>query len=254
MRGREIKDLTFDKGAFGYKIDDVTHCLQDISEYVVFLEEKVAKNEEKISDLKEKLDKYEKNEDSVKEIIVSAQQFKQNVLSDAKQKADKILKEIEERKLAFDADIREKTSKLMNEAREKADVMMREARHGFESEAHRLKIMKKEVSDFKSRLLDLYKAHLDIITKIPEFDNDTVDKNQKFEKEDLREKSDETYSGDGDGDISEKVANFEANPEKPASSNARPMFKMTMTDGSSIQLNDHIRSRFSELRFGENKN
>ena len=253
MRGREIKDLTFDKGAFGYKIDDVTHCLQDISEYVVFLEEKIAKNEAKMSDLKEKLDKYEKNEDSVREIIVSAQQFKQNVLSDAKQKADRILKEIEERKLAFDADISEKTSKLLSQAREKADGMMREARHGFENEAHRLKTMKKEVSDFKSRLLDLYKAHLDIITKIPEFDNDISDKNHKFEKEGLREKSGETYSGDDES--LEEVENFEAKPEKPAASNARPMFKMTMTDGSSSdQLNDHIRSRFGELRFGENKN
>ena len=142
---------------------------------------------------------------------------------------------------------------MINEAREKADGMMREARHEFESETHRLKTMKKEVSDFKARLLDLYKSHLDIITKIPEFDSDISDKNQKFKKEGLRAQSDEIYSSDDES--LEEVENFEAKPEKPDASNARPMFKMTMTDGSSsIQMNDHVRSRFGGLRFGENKN
>ena len=253
MRGKEIKDLIFDKGAFGYKIDDVTNCLQDISEYVVFLEEKIAKNEKEMSDLRQKLDHYEKNEDSVKEIIISAQQFKKNVLSEAKEKADRILKEIEERKLAFDADMSEKTSQLMNEAREKSDGLMRETRYRVESETRRLKTMKKEVSDFKSKLLELYKAHLDIITKIPECDDDVLDKSHKFEKESPRVENNEIY--DNGDDTTEKVENFVDDSIKQFKSDDRPMFKVTMTDGNnSIHLNDHIRTRFSELRFGENKN
>lgn len=250
MKGIEIKDFVFDKGAFGYKVDDVANCLKDISQYAVSLEEKISDYEKKIQDLEDQIENYKNSEESVKEIIVSAQKFKTDIINEAKEKANKISEDIEKKKLNFDAEINNKTEKLMSDARQKADDMMKDTQHKFENETRQLRIMKKEVSDFKARLLSLYKSHLDIITKIPEYDGEEAAKHVEEEPTKISSSDNATTIVDGNQETKEekimsKGDKFEKNP----------VFKVTLTDSDdNVDKGDYIKSRFSELKFGENNN
>lgn len=249
MKGIEIKDFVFDKGAFGYKVDDVANCLKDISQYAVSLENKISEYEKKIKNLEEQIENYRNSEDSVKEIIVSAQKFKTDIINQAKEKANKISEDIEKRKLDFDAEISNKTNELISDARKKADDMMKDTQHKFENETRQLRIMKKEVSDFKARLLSLYKSHLDIITKIPEYDAEEESKYTE-EKSNTNNSDDTIASNDEKQDIKDrKDSSDDAKLEK------NPVFKVTLTDSDdNIDKGDYIKSKFSELKFGGNNN
>ena len=246
MKGIEIKDFVFDKGAFGYKVDDVANCLKDISQYAVSLEEKIAEYEKKIRGLEDQIENYKNSEESLKEIIVSAQKFKTDIVNEAKEKANKISEDIEQKKLNFDAEINNKTKELMSDARKKADGMMKDTQRKFENETRQLRIMKKEVSDFKARLLSLYKSHLDIITKIPEYDSEEAVKNTEEKSAAIDASNDTTAS------IDEKQ---EMKDTEDVKIEQNPVFKVTLTDSDdNIDKGDYIKSRFSELKFGENNN
>lgn len=246
MKGIEIKDFVFDKGAFGYKVDDVANCLKDISQYVVSLEEKISDYEKKIQDLEEQIENYKNSEESVKEIIVSAQKFKTDIVNEAKEKANKISEDIEQKKLNFDAEINNKTKELMSDARKKADGIMKDTQRKFENETRQLRIMKKEVSDFKARLLSLYKSHLDIITKIPEYDSEEAVEHTEGKSAAINDLNDTATSTDEKQEIKDtEDIKIEHNP----------VFKVTLTDSDDhIDKGDYIKSRFSELKFGENNN
>ena len=109
--------------------------------------------------------------------------------------------------------------------------------------------MKKEVSDFKARLLSLYKSHLDIITKIPEYDAEEESKYTE-EKSNTNNSDDTIASNDEKQDIKDrKDSSDDAKLEK------NPVFKVTLTDSDdNIDKGDYIKSKFSELKFGGNNN
>lgn len=244
MKGVEIKDFVFDKGAFGYKVDDVTNCLKDISKYAVSLEDKISEYEEKIKELKDQIEDYKNNEENVKEMIFSAQKFKTSIINEAKEKANEISENIEKRKLDFDAEIKNKTEELISDAKNRADDIMRDTQHKFESEAKHLRIIKKEVADFKARLLSLYKSHLDIITKIPEYEHEEPIKNNVEEKP-------TTVNSDGDAASS----SVSGDSSKDNTAEHGPVFKVTLTNNDdNVDKGDYIKSRFSELKFGGNNN
>lgn len=259
MKGIEIKDFVFDKGAFGYKVDDVTNCLKDISKYVVSLEDKISEYEKKIEILEDQIENYKNDEESVKEIIFSAQKFKTNIINEAKEKANEISDDIEKRKLNFDAEIKNKAEELISDAKNKADDIMRDTQHKFESETRQLRIIKKEVSDFKARLLSLYKSHLDIITKIPEYENEEPTNNIR-EKSTITDSDDNATTSSDTGDDKFKTEDVENNNDdvkitKDNTTEHGPVFKVTLTNNDdNINKGDYIKSRFSELKFGGNNN
>ena len=260
MKGIEIKDFVFDKGAFGYKVDDVTNCLKDISKYVVSLEDKISEYEEKIEMLEDQIENYKNDEESVKEIIFSAQKFKTNIINEAKEKANEISDDIEKRKLNFDAEIKSKTEELIFDAKSKADNIMRDTQHKVESETRQLKIIKKEVSDFKARLLSLYKSHLDIITKIPEYESEEPTNNIRDKSTAADSDDNVTTSSNSSNDEfkNENIENNNDNNVKMSKDNTTehsPVFKVTLTNkDDNINKGDYIKSRFSELKFGGNNN
>lgn len=258
MKGIEIKDFVFDKGAFGYKVEEVTNCLKDISKYVISLEDKISEYEKKIKKLGDQVESYKNDEESVKEIIFSAQKFKTNIINEAKEKANEISEGIEKRKLNFDAEIKSKTEELLSDAKNRADNIMRDTQHKFESEARHLRIIKKEVSDFKARLLSLYKSHLDIITKIPEYESEEMIQNNVKEKS-IIDNSDNADISNGDSSSNDEIEKEEDNSDVKMSADNKnehtPVFKVTLTNNDeNSDKGDYIKSRFSELKFGGNNN
>ena len=287
MNGTDIRNYTFDKGAFGYKVEDVKACLNDISEYVISLESQINNYKIEINKLKETSDKTKGFEDNIKEIIVKAQKFSSDVIDEAKSKAKDILEKAERKKADFDSEIAMKTDTLMSDAKQKADKMIADAVYKSENmtkdihkkldiETKQLKAIKKEVSEFKAKLLNLYKSHLDIITKMPEC-NETVEEKEDTSKQALKpelknESVDEQSTKVVDLATEDKqpnnmnsIVNEEVNDNKEKSLDEKkeknPTFKITITENKAAQeakngfldQRNSFKSRFGELKFGENK-
>ena len=134
-----IASRRFDKQMGGYKQDEVEEFLQQVAaEYAQLLSEK-EELEGKIEVLAEKVEQYREDEDSLRSALIGAQKLGDSVIRESKAKADQILEN---------------------------------AQKSIEREQLALIKMQKEVTKFKNRLLTLYRQHLEMISALPEYDEE----------------------------------------------------------------------------------
>lgn len=147
-----IASRRFDKQMGGYKQDEVDEFLRQVAqEYAALLSEK-EELEGKIEVLAEKVEQYREDEDSLRSALIGAQKLGDSVIRESKAKADYIVRD----------------------ARDKADRILDNAQKSIEKEQMALVKMQKEVTKFKNRLLTLYRQHLEMISALPEYDDEPV--------------------------------------------------------------------------------
>ena len=100
--------------------------------------------------LAEKVEQYREDEDSLRSALIGAQKLGDSVIRESKSKAEYILRE----------------------AQAQADQILENAQKSIEKEQMALIKMQKEVTKFKNRLLTLYRQHLEMISALPEYDNE----------------------------------------------------------------------------------
>ena len=148
----DISKKKFEKSAFGYKPEDVDTFLESVvSSYAKLYEEKEAV-EEKLEVLAEKLEEYRSNEDSLRTVLLGAQKLGDNIIRDSKAKAEVILADAEGQVKQVFSDSETKIAK----------------------ERETLSMLQKETSEFKKRLLAMYKQHLELISLMPEEEKEPV--------------------------------------------------------------------------------
>ena len=149
ISAKEISSKRFEKSALGgYKIDEVDQFLKEIAVEIAQIQREKEDGEKKIDILADKVREFMKDEEVLKEALLGAQRQGHKVIEEAQITANRILAE----------------------ANEKADHIISHTQYQLENEKTILLNMQKEVSDFKARLLSLYKSHLDLITAMPEVD------------------------------------------------------------------------------------
>ena len=142
----DISNKKFEKAAFGYKAEEVDAFIAEIIEsYAEMYKEKTAA-EEKMLVLAEKLEEYRANEDSLKTVLLGAQKLGENIVRDSKAKAEVILADAENQVKQVFA---ESESKIIKEK-------------------ETLVTLQKETADFKKQLLAMYRQHLELISLMPE--------------------------------------------------------------------------------------
>ncbi|WRS28121.1 DivIVA domain-containing protein [Oscillospiraceae bacterium MB08-C2-2] len=145
MTPNMILDKKFDRGMSGYKADDVNAFLNEVYDYVVSLTEKNQELEEKLVVLAEKLEEYKEDEDSLRAALIGAQKLGDTVVRESKKKAEAILAE----------------------ANQKSELIITRAKTQIDKEAMALTTIQREVSKFKTKLMAMYKQHLELINTIP---------------------------------------------------------------------------------------
>lgn len=153
---RDIEEKTFEKSIMGYKPDDVDQFLDTITEDFKSLYVENAELTKKINILVEKIDEYRKDEEYLRSAILNAQKLSDIASREAAIKADDIIKEAERN-----------ASQLENEAKKKYEASISENEENIKREQAELDRIKKEVSDFKNRLINMYKTHIELITALP---------------------------------------------------------------------------------------
>ena len=155
----DISNKKFEKGAFGYKPEEVDAFLAEIvGSYNEMYQEKCAA-EEKMLVLAEKLEEYRANEDSLKTVLLGAQKLGENIVRDSKAKAEVILADAENQVKQVFA---ESESKIIKEK-------------------ETLVTLQKETADFKKQLLAMYRQHLELISLMPESNEEKVSPEEEAE-------------------------------------------------------------------------
>lgn len=202
MTIQEIKEKSFDSARKGYRPEEVDDYLKEICTYIDSLQKENKDMRKKLEVLAAKVEEYRKDEESIQEALLGAQKLGKSIVSEAKEKAEGLEKESKEKsqKLLGDSQkesdrilaeaknvaqellrkARAEAEKMITEAKQSVEVTLKETKYQIEKEQGNLLHTQREVSQFKSQLLNLYRDHIDLIKKIPEMDEEA--KNQK-EKE-----------------------------------------------------------------------
>ena len=142
----DISNKRFEKSAFGYKPEEVDSFLSEvINSYEAAFAAKEAA-EAKLEVLAEKLEEYRSNEDSLKTVLMGAQKLGDNIVRDSKAKAEVIISDAENQVKQVFAESEAKIIK----------------------EKETLISLQKGTADFKKRLLAMYRQHLELISLMPE--------------------------------------------------------------------------------------
>lgn len=157
ITAQDVQTVTFDKTMRGYHTEQVDCFLDQIveqlgqdSQKISDLEKENAALKEKLYLLAQKIEEYRADEDNLKSALLNAQRMGENVVREAKQKADAIEREAKIRAEGI-------VSSAAERCREE------------ELEYERIRV---EVSQFKANVLGLYRQHIESLSTLPEYDGE----------------------------------------------------------------------------------
>lgn len=147
LTANEIREVKFNRSMGGYKTNEVDEFLDRCADVVEELSNVNEQNARKMQVLAETIVEYRNQEDSIRSALISAQKMSESVISDARKQADDIL----------------------NAAKAEAANMHEQALADTAAEQEELNRIKQEVSDFKAKLLSIYREHLTMIGVLEDY-------------------------------------------------------------------------------------
>ena len=143
----DVRRVTFDCAMRGYRCEDVDDYLKQVADSIDSLAAENDDLQKKLVILAQRIDQYRADEDTLSTTMINAQRLGENVIKEAKQKAAEIIRA----------------------ANIKAEDREQRARDEVELAQQELVTIKQEADAFKKRLMDLYRQHIEMIAKIPEY-------------------------------------------------------------------------------------
>ncbi len=170
---KQINEISFRKSSFsGYRPEDVDNFIDEVVESFTALAkenqlykskatELAAKNaemREKLVVLAEKIESYREDEDGIKDALLSAQRLGSASIKEAKKKADATL-----------AEATLKANALIDDAKNKSAEIIASCDAKIAAKEKELDALKAAVTAFRSSLYDMYRDHLSLIEKLPDY-------------------------------------------------------------------------------------
>ncbi|MBR2087416.1 MAG: DivIVA domain-containing protein [Oscillospiraceae bacterium] len=162
MTAKDIRELRFEKAAWGYRPEDIDEFLGKLEATFQEIDNEREDSNHKIQLLADKVREYMKDEDAIKDAWVGAQKEGHRILDDANEKAEQIISKA-----------KEEAARMIDEATEEHEAMMERNRAEIAQEQDNLARARQMVADFKRSLFDMYKGHLEMISAMPEADDDS---------------------------------------------------------------------------------
>ena len=146
VSSEDVRRVTFEKAMRGYRCDDVDDYLKQVAESMETLSAQNDDLQKKLVVLAQRIDQYRAEEDTLRTTMINAQRLGENVIREAKQKAAEIIR----------------TANMKAEDREQR------ARDDVELAKQEIVTLKSEADSFKRSLLDMYRKHINMISKLTE--------------------------------------------------------------------------------------
>ncbi len=188
---KEINEVSFGKAGFsGYKPEDVDNFIDMVAasfqellaerdaavkqagELAALNTELAARNSDaqrKLSVLAQKIETYRTDEEGIKEAIISAQRMSKAMVKEAEEKAAGIVSDARAQAEAKLLEANEEARKITQNAESDAAKAAKEYSQMADTKKTELEEIKKQVTAFRSSLLEMYKKHLECIDHIPTF-------------------------------------------------------------------------------------
>lgn len=231
MNINDIKTKQFETVKRGYSPEEVDVFLREIVAFIDKLANEKTELLKKMEILATKIEEYKNDEESIQEALLGAQKLGKSVLNRAQEKADELNRESKEKydhmisvakeesdKLLSDAKsvaqdllVKAKTesTRMVAEAQQQVETIIKTSKYEIEKERNNHIRVQKEVSNFKTQLLDMYRSHIDLIKNLPELEEN--------EERDLKAKElDADIYEQKRNEVNEqrKLEHRENNPEK----------------------------------------
>ena len=146
ISSEDVRRVTFEKAFQGYRRDDVDDYLKQVAQS---MDELAAQNDDlqkKLVVLAQRIDQYRAEEDTLRTTMINAQRLGENVIREAKQKAAEI-----------------RTANIKAEDREQR------SRDDVELAKQEIVTLKSEADSFKRSLIEMYRKHINLINKLPDY-------------------------------------------------------------------------------------
>ncbi|WP_298734086.1 DivIVA domain-containing protein [uncultured Subdoligranulum sp.] len=147
VTSEDVRRVTFEKSMRGYRCDDVDDYLKQVAESMEALSAQNDDLQKKLVVLAQRIDQYRAEEDTLRTTMINAQRLGENVIREAKQKAAEIIR----------------TANMKAEDREQR------ARDDVELAKQEIVTLKSEADSFKRSLMEMYRKHINLISKLPEY-------------------------------------------------------------------------------------
>ena len=147
ISSEDVRRVTFDKAFQGYRREDVDAYLKEVARAMDDLAAQNDDLQKKLVVLAQRIDQYRAEEDTLRTTMINAQRLGENVIREAKQKAAEIIR----------------TANIKAEDREQR------SRDDVELAKQEIVTLKSEADSFKRSLIEMYRKHINLINKLPDY-------------------------------------------------------------------------------------
>ncbi len=186
LSAAEIKNVKFSKSMSGYKQDEVDVFLDKIEADYLQFDRTIRDFQAKIEDLNKEIESYKEAQNSIQNVLLSAQRLADKIVGEAKEKSEEIINNAEanitvitarEKELATTFELKAQDRKasletelaiMVENAEEKAQAITKAAEDAVSRQQLLFDKLKLEISSFKSLVSSKYKEHLEILATIPD--------------------------------------------------------------------------------------
>lgn len=147
ISSEDVRRVTFDKAFQGYRREDVDAYLKEVAQAMDDLAAQNDDLQKKLVVLAQRIDQYRAEEDTLRTTMINAQRLGENVIREAKQKAAEIIR----------------TANIKGEDREQR------SRDDVELAKQEIVTLKSEADSFKRSLIEMYRKHINLINKLPDY-------------------------------------------------------------------------------------
>ena len=211
----KIREKSFQTtGRGSYRAEDVDNFLSEVTASYEQMFKENGDLIKKITLLAKKIEEYRADEESLKMALLNAQKLADKIVAEAKETAEKEnaeinaeivrLHEIAE-KAATDveknakveaekivADAKAKADKLLSDANAQAKDILGNINRKVTHESLVYEMLQKEASEFKGKLINMYKEHINLINQLPEIALEKLDEAEETVEEPVEEVVEET--------------------------------------------------------------
>ena len=157
ITAKDIQRKKFEKVKFGYSPEEVDDFLSQIENDIRVMQQELDDSNEKMQLLADKVREYKESEEDLKNALLLAQKQARQVVAEAQEKA-----------AAIEAEAKASVSSVKEQAIQDADAQLHSLTERLNKEAAALVNTQQQVSEFKRTLFDMYKEHLELISRLPE--------------------------------------------------------------------------------------
>ena len=172
---QDVRSVQFEKNLRGYRTEDVDRFLDKVEEQLQQndaqaeqLRKQIAELTAENQKLKGELQSFEADGDMLKSALINAQRMGENVIREANQTAVEIIHRSNRRGVYISRD----ANALLQQPSDRADEIENEANEKRMAEEREYDRVRLEVTRFKADVLNLYRSHVESLSRLPEFQKD----------------------------------------------------------------------------------